>query len=143
MCFTKTNNHLFDSLNRPLELNRMDESLWSDKCNYLDPENFNLIVLQLNIRSLLSHQNNLRQLLQIMANKNSTADIVLLCETFLTSRTEKIVNIPGYNIVTMNRTQHKGGGVAILIRDGIPYKQKHNLDCMKEKELECIHRHYR
>ena len=98
MCFTKIDNQLFDSLNRPLELRRTDESLWSDKCDYLDPnscnnlnpENYNLVVMQLNIRSLLTHQMKLRQLLQIMTNKNSSVDVLLLCETFLMPKTEKI-----------------------------------------------------
>ena len=68
MCFTKIDNRLFDSLNRPLELSRTDESLWSDKCDYLDrnscnelnPENYNLVVMQLNIGNLLAHQTELR-----------------------------------------------------------------------------------
>ena len=55
MCFSRTDNQLFDSLSRPLELSRTDESLWSDKCNYLDSnscsnlnlENYNLVVMQL------------------------------------------------------------------------------------------------
>ena len=71
MCFTKINKQIFDSLDRPLDLSNNDESLWSDKCDYLDPtncndlnpENYNLIVLQLNIRSLLAHQTELKELL--------------------------------------------------------------------------------
>lgn len=42
----------------------LNESLWNDKCNYispdsctnLNPDNYNLITLQLNIRALISHQ---------------------------------------------------------------------------------------
>ena len=77
MCFIRMGNQLSDSLSRPLELSRIDESLWSDKCDYLDPsgcsdlnpENYTLVVMQLNIRSLLAHQTELRQLLQVMSNK--------------------------------------------------------------------------
>ena len=77
MCFMRTDNKLFDSLNRPLELTKTDESLWSDKCDYIDPdkcnnlnpEGYNLVVLQHNIRSILAHQTELHQLLQMMANK--------------------------------------------------------------------------
>ena len=144
MCFTKINNQLFDSLDRPLELNRTDESLWSDKCNYLDPnncnnlnpENYNLIIMQLNIRSLLANQTELRELLQIMTNKNSSVDVLLLCETFLTPKTEKLVNIPGYQLVTNNRNKHKGGGVAMLIREGITFRKNQELCYMSDKELE-------
>ena len=48
---------LMDNLYWPLDLNNVDHSLWSDKCDYLDPEecknfnpnNMNLIVLQHNV----------------------------------------------------------------------------------------------
>ena len=104
MCFNKPEETLFDSLSRPIELSKIDESLWSDKCDYYDPnkctnlnpEQYNLIIMQLNIRSILAHQFELTQLLQTMSNKNSCVDIVLLCETFLTDKTIKLVNIPGY-----------------------------------------------
>ena len=78
--------------------------------------------MQLNVRSILAHQNDMRQLLHDMSNKNSRVDILLLCET-LTAKTEKLVNIPGYNLATNNRKNHKGGGVAILIRNGITLKK--------------------
>ena len=82
--------------------------------------------MQLNIRSLLAHQMELRQLLQIMTNKNSSVHVLLLCETFLMPITEKLVNIPGYHIVTNNRNNHKGGGVAILITEGITFRKTWN-----------------
>ena len=140
-------NQLFDSLSRPLELSRIDETLWSDKCDYLDPsncsdlnpENYNLVVMQLNIRSLLAHQTELSQLLQVMSNKNSSVDVLLLCETFLMPRTEKLVSIPGYRLVTNNRNNYKGGGVAILIREGILFGTKPELCCMADKELESVY----
>ena len=131
MCFTRTDKKLIDSLNRPLELNNVDESLWSDKCDYLGPasctnfnmDNYNFIMMQLNIRSILAHQSKLRQLLQTMANKNSQIDVLLLCETFLTTRTERLVNILGYSLVTNNRKDYKGGVVAILIKHGITFRK--------------------
>ena len=143
MCFIRTDKKLFDSLNRPLELNNVDKSLWSDKCDYLDPvlcmnfytDNFNFIVMQLNIRSILAHQNELRQLLQTMANKNSQVDVLLLCETFLTIRTEKLGNILGYSLITNNSKDHKGGGVAMLIRHGITFRKWNDLNIMKEKTI--------
>ena len=49
------------------DLNALDASLWNDKCDYieleecdnLNPNNYNLIVMQLNIRSVLYHQQEL------------------------------------------------------------------------------------
>ena len=92
------------------------DSLWNDKCNYIQPDNcdnlnkgnYNLILLQLNIRGLLSHQDELKLLLQKLYNKNTSIDLVLLCETFLNKKTEHLIDIPGYTIITNNRTQSKG-----------------------------------
>lgn len=46
-------------------------------------------------------------------------DIVCIQETFLTSR--DIFDIPGYNCIRRDRGQGAGGGVATLIKNGIPY----------------------
>ena len=90
MCISKLILKTHDSLDRPLNLNTVDELLWNDKCDYLDPEictnlnpnNYNLIVLQLNIRSLPPNQTELKQLLQNLENHNSRVDVILLCELF-------------------------------------------------------------
>ena len=72
MCLGNSNHPiLFDNLERPLDLDSTDSSLWSDKCNYyeiknlhaLNPNNNNIIILQLNIRSLLNKQTDLNRLL--------------------------------------------------------------------------------
>ena len=144
MAYDIENNIEFDELGHPFLDNNSPESIWSDKCDYLDinkctnlnPSNFNLNVLQLNIRSLLSHQHELRLLLQQLNNKNSTVDIVVLCETFLTKKVEKFVNIPGYTLCCKNRTDHKGGGVGLLIRDGIHHCTRKDLDEFIERESE-------
>ena len=60
-----------DVLQRPRNQSELDESLWNDNCNYteietcfnLNPNNYNLLVLQLNIQSILAHQHELKQLL--------------------------------------------------------------------------------
>ena len=142
MAYDIENNTEFDELGHPFLDNNLLESIWSDKCDYLDinkctnlnPSNFNLNVLQLNIRSLLSHQHELR--LQQLINKNSTVDIVALCETFLTKKVEKLVNIPGYTFYCKNRTDHKGGGVGLFIRNGIRHCTRKDLDEFIERESE-------
>ena len=87
----------------------------------------------------MAHQNELSELLQVLSSKNSRVDVVLLCETFLTSKTEKLAKIPGYNIICNNHKSAKGGGVAILIRDGITYKKRPDLSCMEEKLIESVY----
>lgn len=73
MCFNKlVTPILFDNLGRPLDLKNTDHNLWNDKCDYqeldeitnLNTKNKNLVVLQLNIRSLLGKQNDLNRILE-------------------------------------------------------------------------------
>ena len=131
-----------DNLNRPIDHNEMDSCLWNDKCDYieldhctnLNQNNYNLITMQLNIRSILAHQQELSQLLRNLERKGSRVDIVLLCETFLTKKTEKMVNIPGYKLIGNHRPTRKGGGVCILLNENIPYKEGMTLIFLR-KEL--------
>ena len=74
MCKTEQVQEDSDVLNRSRNFSEMDETLWNDKCNYVDmemchnlnPNNYNLLALQLNIRSILAHQHELKQLLRIL-----------------------------------------------------------------------------
>ena len=93
-------------LHRPISTEILDSSSWNDKCDYIEIEefmdlnsnNYNLIVIQINIRSLLSKQTELNQLLVNLENGNSKVNLVLLCETFLNDQTRKFVNMPGYKL---------------------------------------------
>ena len=81
--------------------------LWSDRCNYiyvdkcvnLNLMNYNFVVMQLNIRSLLSNQVDLKLLLNDLSFKNSAVDAIMLSETFITSKMEKLINMKGYSII--------------------------------------------
>ena len=114
MCFSKKDiqtNH--DELLRPIDNCLLNESLWNDKCDYispdsctnLNPDNYNLITLQLNIRGLISHQMELKCLLNTLSSKKSSVNVVLLCKTFLNERILKLINIPGYNLIANHRTK--------------------------------------
>ena len=135
-----------DNLNRPIDHNEMDSCLWNDKCDYieldhctnLNQNNYNLITMQLNIHSILAHQQELCQLLRNLERKGSRVDVVLLCETFLTKKTEKMVNIPGYKLIGNHRPTRKGGGICILLNENIPYKRRHDLDIFEEGILESV-----
>ena len=93
----------------------LDNTLWNDKCDYveidgtanLNPNNYNLSVLQLNIRSLLAHQQELKHLLTKLLEHNCRIDVVLLCKTFLSKNTLNMVNIPGYTHIGNYRTDRK------------------------------------
>ena len=146
MCFSKTNLPYYDDLNRPMENFLQHESLWNDKCDYIQPENccnlnnenYNLLILQLNICGILSHQDDLKILLHKLNTKKSSIDMVLLCETFLNNKTVNLINIPGYTMISNNRSQAKGGGTAILIKEGLKYNRHKDLDVFIEKKVESV-----
>ena len=144
-CFSKFKK-LHDKLLHPFTNNFLDESLWSDKCDYINldssnnmnPNGLNLIICQLNVHSLLSNQDGIRQLLANLKCKNSEVDIIILCETFLRDHTVHQVNIPGYNLISNHRQYGNGGGVAILVHDGIIHKRRRDLDTFDEKIVESV-----
>ena len=79
MCLSKCEKNSTDNLNRPLHSDELYNTLWNNKCDYievknytnLNPDNYNLLVMQLNIQSILSHQLELKQLLRTLEKKNS------------------------------------------------------------------------
>jgi exonuclease III len=58
---------------------------------------------------------------------NSKPDVILLCETWLSSLNYDLFSIVGYNFVDNHRFHAKCGGVAIYIRKGIGYKMRDDL----------------
>ena len=74
MCFSKQDIKHRDELIRPIDYTTLDDSLWNDKCDYLlpdnctniNPKNYNMVVMQLNIRSVLAKQLELNQLLSLL-----------------------------------------------------------------------------
>ena len=146
MCDTDKNKQKIDELNRPMIYDELDKTLWNDKCDYveidgaanLNPNNYNLSILQLNIRSLLAHQQELKHLLTKLLERNCRIDVVILCETFLSKNTLNMVNIPGYTHIGNYRSDRKGGGVSILLKNGIPYKRREDLDIFIEGKTESV-----
>ena len=102
----------------------------------LNPSGLNLVILELNIRSILSNLSDLKQLLHVLESKNSRVDIILLCETFLTKSTESLVKVPGYTLICSNRKHSKGGGTAILLQNGMTFKRRTDIEIFREKEVE-------
>ena len=137
---------LFDRLGRPLYDENVNESLWNDKCDYLNIEdcinlnlkNYNMNILQLNVHSLLAHQSELKLLLQQLSDRNSSIDIIALSETFLTEKVLKLVDIPGYILHSVCRKQSRGGGVSLLIRHGVRCRRRKDLEEFCEKDSEHI-----
>ena len=121
MAYEEETDIQIDKLGCPIKIENLSESLWNDKCDYLNikectnlnPNNYNMNILQLNIRSLLPHQHELKVLLQQLCNKNSSIDVVALSETFLTKKVEKLVNISEYTLHSNCQSEYQGGGVCL------------------------------
>ena len=84
--------------------------------------------MQWNIFMLMLNARELKLLLNKLEQRNSTMDIILLCETFLNKNTEKLINLPHYHLYSNHRKDHKDGGTAILVREGITHKRQKDLD---------------
>ena len=144
MCKSGNGTKVMDILENSVITDNLDSVLWSDKCEYIDIEDcvnlnlncYNLIVLQLNVRSLLSNQSALNQLLRDLENRKSKVDLILLCETFLTGQSRRFVNFPWYKLISTEHANRKGGGTGILVREEILYKVRADLYPFVEGTIE-------
>jgi hypothetical protein len=63
-----------------------------------------------------------------LLNQDNLFDIFTVSETWLTSSiTNSEISLPGYTLVRNDRSNKRGGGTAIFVRDGIPYKHRTDL----------------
>ena len=116
-----------------------------DHCDYLELENLtqetlpkgNLNLMQLNIRGLVGKQNKLYSLLNDL-EKYSDIHCLLLCETWLTEDTKKLLSLENHHFIGSERMSKKGGGVGFLIRDDLITRERPDL-CVKTENFEhCI-----
>ena len=76
-------------------------------------------ISHLNVRSITHKMDSIRLLL-----KDNTLDVFAVSETWLSPKvTDAEITIPGYSVVGKDRNS-RGGGVAMFIRDGIPFKTR-------------------
>lgn len=78
--------------------------------------NYSLTALQLNIQGLSSSIDNLRQIVS-----DGQPDVVGLCETFLDSGNEMLLDIHGYKMERINRCKMAKGGLAMYISCNLHY----------------------
>ena len=84
------------------------------------PSTRGLKISHLNIRSLYPKLDSIRLLL-----RDQPFDIFTISETWLNPTiTDQELFIPGYTILRQDRSRKLGGGIAVYIRDGIPYRQR-------------------
>ena len=76
-------------------------------------------IAHLNLRSILNKMDDVRSL-----THNKRFDIFTFSEIWLNSSIkDSELDIPGYTLVRHDRTSKRGGGMAIYVRNNIPYKQ--------------------
>ena len=86
-----------------------------------------LRIIQLNIHGLINKQDQLKRLIT-----DTQAEIVLLCETWLTPSKGKHVNLPTHKIITKNRSDKIGGGVSILLDKLLRSRHRPDLEIQTE-----------
>ena len=106
------------------------EELGVFDCKYQEIENLeelkpkinDLSIIHLNIRGLLNKQDQLKNLV-----KDTEADVILLCETWLTQIKESQINITTHKLTSKHRSDRIGGGVGILVHKDLRSRARPNL----------------
>ena len=65
-------------------------------------------------------------------------DVVGLVETWLDEESEKSVALEGYRAVFASRKERSGGGVALLVKDGLTYRERPDLGVFEEGVFESV-----
>ena len=65
-------------------------------------------------------------------------DIVGMAETWLNAESEKFVSVKGFHMLSASRINRVGGGVALLIREGLVYRERKDLSEFVEGVFESI-----
>ena len=109
----------------------LDEFCQNENIKHVEG-NFN--VLNLNARSLLDKLDDLQVFLRDIENSiNFTFDVITIQETWLDSKTENLVNIPGYNFICKHKVPSKrGGGLGIFIKESHTFKVRNDLFQLQE-----------
>ena len=104
----------------------------TDNCNYIELDEASeikysskdLLILQLNIRGLLSKTT---QLKDTLLKFSEAPDVLLLCETWLRSETEHKFQLPGYKCYHSHKKSKLGGGVSILVKNTLRSRIRNDL----------------
>ena len=88
-----------------------------------------------NVRSVGAH---MEELEAEMSRWRVQWDVVGLAETWLNQESESRMAVEGYGVVTASRRERSGGGVALLIRDGLTYRERPDLGTFDEGVFESV-----
>jgi hypothetical protein len=153
-----TNNDLLNGLNLDISLDASrllndyvhdDENIsqfFQTRLNstYSDLDSFSLkfknstdpIILSLNVQSLNSKYNGLKEIAVGLQHANIPVYIFILQETWNIKFPDRL-QLPGYqNVVFRTREGMRGGGVGIYIRNGLSFKERKDLENYSQKTFE-------
>ena len=123
------------------------EDVFITDCNYLRLDddwsydrdrNKSFVVSHLNIHSLPSKYNDLKELIDILNDKKLLPDVILLCETFLNERNDAKFNLDNYSMVNEFRRNKSRGGVSVMIRSHINFVERPDLRIFQEGKFESV-----
>ncbi len=85
----------------------------------------------------MSKHSNLVTFINMLLNHKCNIVLIAIQETWEIPHSE-LIQIPGFNFVSKNRTSSKGGGVAFYIKNSLKFKILNNLSHFTERVFECI-----
>ena len=96
------------------------------------------LFLNINIQSLNSKYEKLKNFIISLTNKNVSIDLISLQETW-TIKHPRLLDIPGFQpLIFSNRLRGRGGGVGFYIRNGINYTINNDLSVFVDKTFESL-----
>ena len=94
--------------------------------------------ININVQSLLSKHEKLKNLILTATNKGIVIDLIAVQETW-TIKYPHLLNIPGFQpLVFANRTKGRGGGVGFYVREGLSFKVIDSLSPYHDKLFETL-----
>jgi len=115
-------------------------SSYTDSCSFLKQfkDSADPVYLSVNIQSLNSKFDSLRDRVRVMQCSGITVDLIILQETWDIKYPDKLI-LPGFqSIVYRTRQVGRGGGVGIYVRNGLNFKERKDLENYKINTFENI-----
>ncbi len=135
-----------DPLKDLFDLIDLQQNPTVNNCTYIEPDNINLqnygtgkdqlSILHLNIHSIPSKLDQLKDLLRKLKEKNISIDVILLCETFLTDVSKESCKIDGFKLFDEHRKNMTKGGVAVYVRNSLKFIDRNDLNIFDEGQFE-------
>ena len=128
MCIAEVDT-ITDSMNQTKLTSKSLDIDW-DNCDYISLDALKNVELsetslksmQYNVRGILSKSDDLKELVSV--SLKGQLDIVILSETWLTSKNKHMVQFPGYNYNGVEHKSRKGGGVGFLVKENLKFRER-------------------